>query len=147
MKKIFFMLLCLTLLLSAAVCFAEGGAFSYRFADAEEAADLLLSNRNYYDNLTQNDLNFRMQKLGATLEELEAFTAQQTLDWTDEEKTAVDTAMAAIAQTCEERGYSLLSTAAIIFAKTTMAAECDASAYTHGTQIHLGQRLLLYGFF
>ena len=61
MKKIFFMLLCLTLLLNTAVCFAEGGAFSYRFADAKEAAELLLSNRGYYDNLTQNDLNYRMQ--------------------------------------------------------------------------------------
>ncbi len=147
MKKLFFTLLCLTLLLNAAVCFAEGGAFSYRFADAEEAAELLLSNRGYYDNLSQNDLNYRMQKLGATLEELEAFAAQQTLDWTDEEKASIETAMAAIEQVCEERGYTLPQTDGIIFAKTTMHEECDASAYTHGTQIYLGERLLRYGLF
>lgn len=145
MKKIFFMLLCLTLLLNTAVCFAEGGAFSYRFADAKEAAELLLSNRGYYDNLTQNDLNYRMQKLEATLEELEAFAVQQTRDWTDEEKAAVDTAMAAIEQNCEERGYTLPATDGIVFAKTTMLEECDAAAYTHGTQIYLGEGLLNIG--
>ena len=53
---------------------------------ALEAAELLLSNRDYYDHLNQNDLNFRMQKADATLEELEAFAAAQTLDLTDAEK-------------------------------------------------------------
>ena len=49
---------------------------------------LLLSNRDYYDNFNQNDLNFRMQKLDATLEEMEAFAAAQVLDFTDAEKAA-----------------------------------------------------------
>lgn len=79
MKKYALLLICLFLLISTALCSAEDSTFNYRFADAEEAAELLLSNRNYYDNLTQNDLNFRMQKLDATLTELEALAAQQTL--------------------------------------------------------------------
>ena len=145
MKKYALLLICLFLLISTALCSAEDSTFDYRFADAEEAAELLLSNRNYYDNLSQNDLNFRMQKLDATLTELEALAAQQTLDWTDEEKAAVDTAMAAIEKVCSERGYTLPVTAGIIFAKTTMHEECDAGAYTHGTQIYLGERLLRTG--
>ncbi len=145
MKKYILMLLCLTLLLSAAVCFADGTSFSYRFADAEEAAQLLLSNRDYYDNLTQNDLNFRMQKTDATLEELEAFTAEQTLDWTGEEKAVIEEAMWVIEEVCEENGYTLPSTDGIVFAKTTMHEECDTGAYTHGTQIYLGKRMLRYG--
>ena len=145
MKKYALLLICLFLLISTALCSAEDSTFDYRFADAEEAAELLLSNRNYYDNLSQNDLNFRMQKLDATLTELETFTAQQTLNWTDEEKAAVDTAMAAIEKVCSERGYTLPVTAGIIFAKTTMHEECDAGAYTHGTQIYLGERLLRTG--
>ena len=145
MKKHILIILTLALLLSAAVCFADDTTLKYRFADAKEAAELLLSNRDYYDNLSQNDLNYRMQKLDATLAELEAFTATQTRDFTDEEKAAIDKAMAAIEQTCKEYGYKLPATDNIIFAKTTMQEECDAGAYTHGTQIYLGERLLSYG--
>ena len=139
MKKAFALLLILSLL---PACLAEGNALSYRFADADEAAALLLGNWAYYDNLTQNDLNFRMQKLDATLEELEAFTAAQTMDFTDAEKAAIDEAMAGIDQTCRDRGYALPVTDGIVFAKTTMLEECGAGAYTHGTQIYLGEKLL-----
>lgn len=145
MKKIFLILFCFTLLLNADACFAESGIFDYRFADAEEASQLMLSNRSYYDNLTQNDLNFRMQKTDATLEELEAFAAKQTLDWTAEEKTAIDAAIQTIEKTCEERGYTLPATDSIIFIKTTMREECDAGAYTHGTQIYISDKYFQYG--
>jgi len=145
MKKVLFTVLLLSLLLSAAVCFAQDSTFTYRFAGAEEAAELLLSNRKYYENLSQNDLNFRMQKLNATLEELEAFTATQTLDYTEEEKAAIDKAMAEIERICQDQGYTLPATDGIVFAKTTMHEECDAAAYTHGTQIYLGERLLALG--
>ena len=143
MKKVFLIVLILSLLLPA--CLAEGGGIDYRFADAKEAAELLLGNRDYYDNLTQNDLNFRMQKLNATLEELEAFTAQQTLDFTDAEKESIDQAMDRIQRVCAERGYTLPPMDDIVFAKTTMREECDAWAYTHGTQIYLGKSMLKFG--
>lgn len=136
-RKLAIALICALLALTPAL--AEDVAFSYRFADAGEAAGLLLSNRAYYEGLNQNDLNFRMQKLGATLEELEAFAAAQTLDFTDAEKAAIDGAMAAIEAICRERGYALPAVDSIVFAKTTMREECGAGAYTHGTQIYLGQ--------
>lgn len=142
MKKTLLIALCLLCLFSAV---AEGAVFDYRFADADEAAALLLSNRNYYDNLSQNDLNFRMQKLGATLPELEAYAAAQTRDYTDAEKAAIDDAMRLIEETCAELGYSLPPTDGIVFAKTTMDEECGAGAYTHGTQIYLGEAVLSYG--
>lgn len=142
MKKLLIVLMYVLLTLPAAL--AEG-AFQYRFVDANEAAELLLSNRNYHENMNQEDLNFRMQKLDATLEELEAMVAGETRDYTDAEKVAVDEAMAAIDATCAERGYALPATEGIVFAKTTMREECDAAAYTHGTQIYLGERLLAKG--
>lgn len=143
MKKAFILLLILSLLLPA--CLAEGDGIGYRFADAKEAARLLLSNRDYYDNLTQNDLNYRLQKLDATLQALEAFAAKQTLDYTDAEKARIDQAMATIEKNCAERGYVLPPMGDIVFAKTTMAEECDAAAYTHGTQIYLGESLMNNG--
>lgn len=130
----------LFLLIPAAM--AEANAFDYRFADAKEAAELLLSDRDYYENLSQNDLNFRMQKPDATLEELEAFVAEQTRDFSDREKSRVDRSMALIRKTCAERGYALSPLDTIVFAKTTMAEECNAAAYTHGTQIYLNESVL-----
>ena len=142
MKKAFVLLLILSLLLPA--CLAESSApgLSYRYVDADEAARLLLDNRNYLDNLSQNDLNFRMQKLDATLEELEAFIAKQTQDFTDAEKARIDQAMERIRENCDAWGYVLPPMDDIVFAKTTMREECDADAYTHGTQIYLGEDLI-----
>ncbi len=143
MRRIAFLIV-LTLLLPA--CLAEGDEFGYRFADAKEAAKLLLGNRDYYDNLTQNDLNFRLQKLDGTLEELEALAAEQTRNYTDAEKARIDQSMALIRKNCAERGYTLPPTDDIVFAKTTMHEECDAGAYTHGTQIYLGEDMMKYSF-
>lgn len=145
MKKIMFVLLLSIYIVTAHAIHAEDTFFSYRFADAEEAAEMLLANRDYYENLTQNDLNYRMQKRDATLTELEAFTAKQTLDFTEAEKDAVDNAMTAIEKICRERGYTLPTTESIMFAKTTMREECGAGAYTHGTEIYLGEKLLQTG--
>lgn len=143
MKRLFALLLVLAL--TCAPALAEP-IFGYRFADATEAAQLRLANREYFENLNQLDLNFRMQKLDATLEELEAFAAAQTLDFTDAEMAALDEAMAWMEQTCATRGYALPATDGIVFAKTTMADECDAGGYTHGTQIYLGQKVMDYAF-
>ena len=41
----------------------------HRFASAQEGGDIMLSNTEYYDALTQNDPDFRMRKSGATKEE------------------------------------------------------------------------------
>ena len=143
MKKALVLVMILSLL---PACLAESNALGYRFADASEAAELLLGNRDYYDNLTQNDLNFRLQKLDGTLAELEAFAAEQTLDYTDAEKARIDQAMDTIEKNCAEWGYTLPPMDDIVFAKTTMLEECSAGAYTHGTQIYLGERLMKCGF-
>lgn len=146
MKKTIALVFALALLVLAWSCCAEGTLFDYRFADADEAAELLLGNRGYYENLSQNDLNFRMQKLDATLEELEAFAAAQTLDYTDEEKAAIDAGIAHIKAVCAERGYALPYTQGIVFCKTTMREECDTGGYTHGTQIYLGEVAMEFAF-
>lgn len=119
--------------------------FSYRFAAAEEAGEMLLANRAYYENLNQQDLDFRMQKAGATLEELEAMIPGEMRDFTEEEKAAVDEAVRIIGAICRECGYHLPETEGIVFVKTTMAEEPGAGAYTHGTEIYLGEMVLDMG--
>ncbi len=53
--------LCITLIFSAVI--------PHRYASAQEGREIMLSNTEYYDNMTQNDLDFRMRKSGATKEE------------------------------------------------------------------------------
>ena len=140
MKKAIFLVLLLALLILP--CLAEVSDSGYRFVGAKEAAEMLLGNRDYYGSMNQNDLNCRMQKTDATLAELEAFAAAQTLDFTDAERACIDRSMNLIREICDARGYALPPLDGIVFAKTTMAEEPGAVAYTHDKQIYLGQSLL-----
>ena len=54
----------------------------YRLADRTEGIELMMSNDQYYDGFTQNDLDFRMQKTGASMDEYKAFAKEQVLDFT-----------------------------------------------------------------
>ncbi|ORX84151.1 hypothetical protein BCR32DRAFT_307216 [Anaeromyces robustus] len=116
---------------------------NYHIADAEEAANLLLSNRDYYENLNQNDFNFRLQILNATLEELEELVKREVRDFTEKEKTIIDNCFLIknIKRICKERGYTLPPLNDIVFAKTTSREEYGSNAYTHGTEIYLGETL------
>lgn len=115
--------------------------YSYRFADAKEGVELLLSNEDYINGFNQQDLDFRLQKKGGTVEEWKEFAAQQVLDFTDEEKRGIAKTMAEIEALIAERGIALPPSEEIVFVRTTMHEEGDAGAYTHGTQIYLGQRI------
>lgn len=83
-----------------------------------------------------------MQKHDATLEELKDFIKQQTLDFTEEDKKVIDNTINLIKENCKKYGYSLPPINNIVFAKTTMHEENDSYAYTHGTQIYIGEYLL-----
>ena len=86
MKKVISALLFYGLSLLISVnCFAGETTIVYRYADAAEASEMVLANKDYYENLSQNDINYRLQKMDGTLEELEKFAAEQTRDFTDEE--------------------------------------------------------------
>lgn len=115
---------------------------AHRYASASETQDLLLSNDTYYAGFSQNDLDFRMQKSGATMEEYKRFAAEQARDFTDKEKDLVDKYLADMATMLAERGYTLPPLGEVTFVKTTMAEECNAGGYTHGTTIFLSAELL-----
>lgn len=119
-------------------------SFAHRYATASEAKDLLFSNREYYAGFSQNDLDYRMQKTGATMEEYQAFAAKQTLDFTDDEKAMLDKRLAEMAKSVAERGYTLPPLDEIVFVKTTMAEERSAGGYTHGTTVFLAASILEY---
>lgn len=117
---------------------------TYSFADAKAGADFLLGNKDYLNNLTHNDLCFRMQKKDVSLEEYTAFAAKQTLDFTEEEKAGITACMQKIEDICEKRHYKLPAMEEITFVKTTMQEESGAAAYTHGTQIYMGEDVVSF---
>ena len=114
----------------------------HQYASKDEAAKLLLSHQDYYDGFSQNDLDFKMQKKNATMEEYLAFAKEQTLDFTEEEKALIDRLFSEMAKSLDEHGYVLPDLDEIKLVKTTMAEESGAGGYTHGTQIYLSADIL-----
>ena len=113
--------------------------YTYRFADAEEGKRLKMENVEYFDGLNQCDLDFRLQKKGGTLDEFKTLAASQLVDFTEEEKQALDWAMAELERRIAKQGIKPPASEEIIFIKSNMKDEDEASAYTHGTQIYLGK--------
>lgn len=106
-----------------------------RFADAEEGIRLLLSNEEFYSSFSQNDLDYRLQKKDATLEEYIEFAKKQVLEFTEEEKALVTKQMDYINARILEKGIMLPQIDEIVFVNTTGAEHCYPSAYTMGTSI------------
>lgn len=114
---------------------------TYGFADAKEGAALIAGNKDYLNSLSQHDLCFRLQKWDATLEEYIAFAMEQTMDFTEEEKEGISAGMQRIMEICRENHYVLPDIGEITFVRTTMKEESGVTAYTHGTQIYMGDGL------
>ena len=85
----------------------DNKVLDYRIADRSEGMELLLSNQAYYDGLTQNDLDFRMQMVNADLDTYKTFAREQVLDFTEEQKEIIDNGMSDIAGIITDRGYHI----------------------------------------
>ncbi len=107
----------------------------YSYATKEEGIEYLISNDGYYDRFTQNDLDYKAQKIGANMEEYTEFAKEQVLDFTEEQKQAIDEIMNYIEVRLEEEGLTLPEIEPIVLISTTQKEECEPAAYTHGTHI------------
>lgn len=114
----------------------------YRFADKEEGISLLKGNADYYNGFTKNDLEYRLQKKGGQVEEWLSFACEQVREFSDADKAVIDSSINRIRNILDEKGYVLPPIDEIVFVKTTMMEEMGATAYTHGTQIYIGEFLL-----
>lgn len=145
MKKLLsFTLVCLTLMLG--VC---GGVqaentsdIHYRYASKEECGELMSANQAYYDGFSQNDLEYKLQKKDATMEEYLLFAEEQFLNFTEEEKALIDSYVSEMKEKLRTEGYVLPALDEIVFVKTTMKEEGGAGGYTHGTQIYIDSKIL-----
>lgn len=113
------------------------GRIPHRFASAEEGRELMLSNTEYYDKFTQNDIDFRVRKSGATMEELLDASSQSVQEYSFFEKWYLNSRIARMALKLAWNGYNLPETDEIVFVKADMEMESGANGYTHGTEIYL----------
>lgn len=112
--------------------------FTYEFADVEKGKQLLMSNTEYHDNFSKADLEYKLQKKGATKEEYLEFAESKVMEFTEEEKKMIDKCMNYIEQIIVKEGYTLPEIDTVNFVKTTMEEEGNAAAYTHKSDIYLG---------
>ena len=115
---------------------------SFRFVNLKEAQKLYLSNTEFLNNLNQYDLDYRLNKKNATLEEFKAFAANQMLEFTEEEKNLISQQITKMEKTLEKQKLSLPFDKEIIFIKSTQKEECESLSYTHANQIYLGKKII-----
>ena len=114
----------------------------HRFANLEEAQKLFLSNTKYLNNFSQYDLDYKLNKKNATLEEYKSFAVNQILEFSDKEKNLISNQITKMEKTLEKQKMSLPFNEEIIFIKSTQKEECGSLAYTHATQIYLGEKII-----
>lgn len=118
---------------------------NYHFASLSEGQQLLAANDEYYNSMSQSNIDWRMRRTGASLNELKDFAQTCVRDFTDEEKAAITRAVASIEETLNAMGATLPFPDDITFVRTTMEEESNAGAYTHKTEIYIGERILQKG--
>ena len=115
----------------------------FRFASKAEGQLLKMGDTIYYNRLSQAEIDWRMRKENATIEELMEYGSEQILDFTYEEQIAVSKAMAVIEDSLTAIACNLPIPEDIVFIKTTMKDEGSANAYTIKNQIFLSSKFLV----
>ena len=140
-KKVFLIIaaiLLVWLLTDIIVTEVYAGKIPHHYASAKEGRELLLSNTEYYENVTQIDIDNRLGKSGGTLDELLEASTAEVKSFNIFEKYIIDRRIANMAKTIARNDYELPYLEEIVFIKTDMTVEgMAASGYTHGTQIYL----------
>ncbi len=122
------------------ICVTEvyAARIPHRYASAQEGRQRLLANTDYYSQLTQTDLNFRLGHDNATLDELLERSTAEIKGYNIIEKYIVDRRVANMARKLAKNDYELPLPEQIVFIKSDMSVEIiTASGYTHGTDIYL----------
>ena len=114
----------------------------HTFADKEEAVEILKSQDDFFNSFSRCSLDYKTDQKDATLEEYMDFAVAQMEEFSEEEKNAVDALLAEMTADAEKAGVTLPPLGRITLVKSTQHEECDSLAYTHGTTIFFGDRLL-----
>ena len=119
-------------------------AIPFKFGTKDECIEFFKQNDKYYNLLNQTDLNWRMRKIGATVEEYKNYALGEALDFTDEETLYYIERLAGVQDKLNALGYDYTLDKQIVFFKTTTQEEMDSGAYTFENCIFLGEWLYDY---
>ena len=111
-------------------------ALRYRFASQEEGRQLKMAGTDYFDSLTQNDLDWKLQSSGHSMEEFKAIAAEQIEEYSDAEKQALGKILDFIEARTAELGFRLPADQEIVFVKSRMGDEGFMGGYTLGNVIY-----------
>lgn len=147
-KIILIVLAAILLFALGGICITEINAkkLPHHYASAKEGRELLLSHKAYYDNFTQNDIDYRVRKSGATMDELLEATTAEIKSFNPIEKYMLDRRMAKMARTLRKNGYEIPLSEEIIYIKTDMSVEGGNSGYTHGNEVYLNSVNVAFSF-
>ena len=115
---------------------------NYHLADKNEAVACYLSNEEYFTDSSICNIQYKTQNKNGTLEEMKEYGVSQMEEFTDKEKEVLNKTLKEMEDDAIDNGYKLPPLDEIIFIKSTQEEECGSGAYTHGTQIYLGQSIL-----
>lgn len=118
--------------------------FKYRIANKDEAMQYYQSNDDYFNSLSEYDIQYRTQNINGTIEDLKKYGCTQMSEFTDIEIETLNSAMDELEMIIKESGYHLPEIDEIVFIKSTQNEEGGSVAYTHGTQIYMNNILPLY---
>ena len=121
---------------------SENTILKYHFADKDEAVSKYLSNDEYFNGFSEYDIQYRTQDKNGTLDEVKEYGATQMEEFTDKEKEKLSEALLQMESELISNGYTIPTTDEITFIKSTQDEECGSAAYTHGTDIYLGQTIV-----
>ena len=123
---------------------AQTRQISFHCASLDEGRQLIDSRADYYAGLSRNDLEWRMRKTNATLDEFKAYAKEQVQEFTQDEKNVLQQAVDSAEKHLARIGCRLPFPADIALVKTTMSEEGGAGGYTNGSVIYLGSDVLKY---
>lgn len=122
--------------------YGNNDSYSLRFADKEEANNVLAVSKGYVERLGKFDLEARVGKKNATHDDMVDMIRRETRDFTDTEKDSVVKAFAILDDAIARKGLKLPIPQEVLLIKTTMKEEGGAAAYTRGEVVCLGEGLL-----
>lgn len=139
LRKITFVLA--TMLFSCLSLMAENG-LRVKFVSLKEARELIVEQDDFTKNLSQFDIDSRVGKTGATLDELQQLRQESCREWTASQKDSVLRCIEIIECNLSAKGLALPPLDEILIVKTSTQEEGQAGAYTRGNTIYLGERFL-----
>lgn len=127
----------LWLMIGSTTGMAQTRQIGFHCASKTEGQQLIDNRTEYYASLSQNDLDWRMRKTNATLEEFKEYAKNQVLDFTQDEQNFMKRVVDYVEKRLSEIGCRLPFPTDIAIVKTTMNEEGGAGGYTSGTVIYL----------